>query len=85
MSTQIFFESSEQSESIIAKLEQAVRDAVMHAHVSALNEMDSELRRSAGGGWASSLNLVCNFTSNLMRSRGVDVHRGAALQKRLAA
>lgn len=65
---------------MLAELEQAVRDAVMDAHVSALNATDIELRRSGDSEWPSPLNLMRNFTSNIARSRLLESWRPAVLQ-----
>ncbi|MGA2042785.1 MAG: hypothetical protein ABSG83_05380 [Roseiarcus sp.] len=50
-------------------LEEALRGAVMEAHVSALNELDVACRRSGEKHWPRSLAMACNFTSNLARNR----------------
>jgi hypothetical protein len=53
----------------LAQLEQALRAAVMEAHVNALNEIDLSFRRGGDDLWSRSVGMVANFTSNLARMR----------------
>ncbi|MGD0723393.1 MAG: hypothetical protein ABR970_20360 [Roseiarcus sp.] len=66
-------------------LEEALRGAVMEAHVSALNEIDVACRRSGDEHWPRSLAMVCNFTSNLARNRNRNVRPCEGVAYLLAA
>jgi hypothetical protein len=69
----------------LAQLEQALRAAVMEAHVNALNELDLSFRRGGDELWSCSVGMVANFTSNLARMRNRNLRPCASLAYQLAA